>query len=209
MPTPLTNLTRRLEALERDQAQARSLWRQMIREATQGSPPRLRLVETFQPDAEAYPSPPADTFWVRFIDATKPLWTPGEQGVTRTPRSAAEQVTAGTLDQRWILPDQVCTALRANRKWWIIDGPGLEHFGRIKSGLSKGATVAMDVLRFTGVKWVDTGYDMAVTDKFLNSGRTLAAKTKVQVRMEWPGRYFVVNALCDADDTPDASYEDA
>lgn len=118
-PTPLTNLVRRIEALERELATTRSQWRQMIREAKQGAAPRVRLVKTFKPSGEEYPAAPANTFRIRFVDLAQELWEPGERTKTETPRSATEQTLAATIDGSWVPKDTLCTAIRANRRWWI------------------------------------------------------------------------------------------
>jgi hypothetical protein len=67
----------------------------------------------------------------------------------------------------------------------------------------------MEILKHNGTKYIRTGFEMTVHDRYLNTGKTLAAKTKVDVRLERPGRYDVVNAYCAADSNADSVYDES
>lgn len=165
------------------------------------------LAQTYSSSPEGYPDPPADTFDIRFIRPKLDVWSPGDRTPTLTPRSASGQSVAAAYDGRYLLRNTICEVMRIGTRWWIIGSAGLEHFGRTKSSLSKGGTVSVDLLQWNGTKLIDTGKDLTgVQDKFLNSNQTLGTPTKVQVRLEYPGKYFITNANCAIDDTDPEDY---
>lgn len=206
IPANISNLQHRLELVERELRHAQQLLQAVARVGAVNTAQQVRVVKTYASTPESYPAPPANTFDIRFIDTALNLWSPGTRTPTLTPRSDDAQSIASTLDQRFILPDKICVAALLNEHWWIFEGPGLEYFGRTKSSVGKGGSVTIDILDYDGTKWLNTPFDLEVNDKFLNAEQSLDTKTKVQVRMEYPGKYFIVNALCDADDTDDAEY---
>lgn len=186
----------RLESLERELARLRALVDAAGgRTAVRAAPLVYTLAKTFK--TGQWPAPPANAFDVRFLDIELDTWSPGTRTVTTTPRSASAQAVAATFDGRYLLPDKVVELARFNRRWWVVGYEGLEYFGRLQGDLAKGGSATIDILEPDGT---DTGYDLTVWDRFLNSDTTLLANTKVKARLE-AQKYWVENAFCKADDT--------
>lgn len=208
-PIPHPDLARRIRALEDRclslERERNSL--QRIARIGRGRP--VRLVETWEDLETEWPSPPASVFPIRFVDLSIAAWEQGNREIETTPRSESPQSLLAVHDKRYLLPRKLCLAVQAHdRRWWIADSLGIEYLVRLRSTLSKGGAASADILDWDADldQWIMTGWQIDVYDKFLNAESGLAAKTKCQVRLD-SGRYWVVNALCDADDTPDEDYE--
>lgn len=212
-PIPLRNLQHRLEHLERDLIETRQqLASVQARQAllTQGE--QLRFVKTGKYEGE-YPSgtgdPVGNTFPIRFCDADLGTsWFYGAHSPTFPPRSATKQAYACAFDKRFILPDQDCLAVLLNEHWWILAGPGQFYFGRLNAEVSQGGGATMQLLNWNGTKLIDTDFDLAVYDYFLNAGDDpLEPKTKVLAQLIYPGRYYITAAGCDVDSNADELYQ--
>lgn len=209
-PGAITAVQHRVELLERQLRHQREQLDKLIdlRSALAATPQQVRLVRTYASTPESYPTPPANTFDVRFLDTALDVWSPGNRTPTFSARSESRQTTASTYDGRFILPDKDCVAALLNEHWWIVDGPGLHYHGRLLAALSKDGSASMEIIEWNGTKYIRTGFTVTVYDRYLNTGKTLADRTKVDVRLEYPGRYDVVNAYCAADDNEDSVYDE-
>ena len=126
---PQGNVNHRLDALERQLLQVQHVQNQQpCRDGIPGAPRQVRLAKTITTGG-SYPTAPADTYGIIFLDGTFTT-TQGNNGETMTDRQSSALVTAHSIDGRYYPTGSYVWVARLNHKWWIIDGPGGQEKAR-------------------------------------------------------------------------------
>ena len=127
MPESLPRLRERVRELERDVARLTS----RADRAPERLPvmselrnPRLAIT-AYDPNDGTYPSSPADTYWIIFVDATYDKTDDGQQTVTKTDRQTSARVVARSLVDEYLERDTLVEVIWDNGRWWISKTTGL------------------------------------------------------------------------------------
>ena len=86
--------------------------------------PRLAIT-AYDPNDGTYPSSPADTYWIIFVDATYDKTDDGQQTVTKTDRQTSARVVARSLVDEYLERDTLVEVIWDNGRWWIARTSGL------------------------------------------------------------------------------------
>jgi len=86
--------------------------------------PRLAIT-AYDPVSGTYPSSPADTYWIIFVDSTYDNTDDGQQAITTTERQALAKTTARSLVSEYIERGTLVEVIWDNGRWWIARVTGL------------------------------------------------------------------------------------
>lgn len=143
MTTPHSSSGSRLDSLERQVAALRGQLEALTRGPALQFPQNVRLAMTYSSAPETYPAAPANTFKIRFVDATLDSWAEGDRTPTFTDRSASEQTVAHVLNGSYVGRNTLVRVLNLQRKWWIIDsfgGGSTRIYGALEAALLPSTT---------------------------------------------------------------------
>lgn len=164
------SLTNRIDVVEQQLLQVRhEMFGEKSRDGNASPRLQVRMAKTTSTSGGgSYPSEPADTYGIIFVDGTY-TQTAGLQGHTLTNRKSAPAVeVAHSVDTKYYPVDTYVWVVRQNHKWWIIDVAGRQlTFFELTANLVYNTPPASDnavILEWTGSAYAATGPAIRVFD---------------------------------------------
>ena len=154
----------RLNDLE---SQVADLRRQIERDARRNArlvaPRQVRTAITCAISA-SYPTAPADTYGIKFLDSTF-TETAGDQTPTDTNRSATYQrIAHDRMSGRFLSEGTVVEVYEQNNRWWIVHADQLLAWLELDAALHPGSSAAATLCVFNGTIYTATGGSTTLYD---------------------------------------------
>lgn len=154
---PQGSINDRVESLERQLQQVQRIQNQQpCRDGVPGAPRQVRLVKTATVSG-VYPTEPADTFGVIFLDTTF-TQTAGNNGHTNTDRQAAAAAYAHSMSGKYYPVGSLAFVERQNHRWVFIEALNTQMIPfELTAPLVYGVVPSADnakILEWNGTTWV-------------------------------------------------------